>query len=317
MGRWQGLSTVYWAGPHWAWLHGPLVPPSGTETSTVPRVPWSPSPPPSCCVLLELGVCYFKQFYIRHVPRRRAASSSSRWISAALAHGAAEARPPSAPALLCSGREGVSPGRSLLAACTLPSSFHVSPKRLTSTSVASNPKARFCFGAVLCSLPGDCSQSHKDTPARQRAARGLQGDFMPDWAMCPRTRAGGAAQQGRAWCETLDPCLGSPSKPGASSPPCGAPWWAPWGSADLSRRFGRGQSTVCCCLAGNAAVLADAKHPDVNKADCALRAPEMRSRQRSSPQRADSRFSLSRRRAAVRSTECMLQAPLLLQEEAR
>lgn len=113
------------------------------------------------------------------------------------------------------------------------------------------------------------------------------------------------------------PAWGPLSKPGASSPPCGAPWWAPWGSADLSRRFGRGQSTICCCLAGNAAVLADAKHPDVNKADCALRAPETRSRQRSSPQRADSRFSLSRRRAAVRSTECMLQAPLLLQEEAR
>lgn len=74
---------------------------------------------------------------------------------------------------------------------------------------------------------------------------------------------------------------------------------------------------VHLCLAGNAAVLADVKHPQVNKADCSLRAPETGNHQRSSPQQADSRFPISRRCVAVRSTKCLLQAPLLLQEEAR
>lgn len=151
MGRWQGLSTVYWAGPHWAWPHRPFVPLFGTKTRAVLLIPWSPSPLPSRCVLLVLGVCHFKRFYIRHVPRRRAASSSSRWSSAALTQGAAEARPPSGPACFALGGKA-SPRRSLLAACMFPSSFHGSPKRLTSSSVTSNPKARFCFGAVPYSL---------------------------------------------------------------------------------------------------------------------------------------------------------------------
>lgn len=46
----------------------------------------------------------------------------------------------------------MSPGRSLLAAYMFPCSFHLSPQRLTSSSVTSNPKARFCFGAVPYSL---------------------------------------------------------------------------------------------------------------------------------------------------------------------
>lgn len=102
MGRWQGLSTVYWAGPQWARPHRPLVPPSGTKTRAVLLIPWSPSPLPSLCVLLVLGVSHFKQFYFRHVPRR-AASSSSRWSLAALTRSAAEARPPSAPACFALG----------------------------------------------------------------------------------------------------------------------------------------------------------------------------------------------------------------------
>lgn len=65
--------------------------------------------------------------------------------------GAAEARPPSGPACFALGGKA-SPRRSLLAACMFPSSFHRSPKRLTSSSVTSNPKARFCFGAVPYSL---------------------------------------------------------------------------------------------------------------------------------------------------------------------
>lgn len=45
--------------------------------------------------------------------------------------------------------------------------------------------------------------------------------------------------------------------------------------------------------------------------------PKMRNHQLSSPQRADSHFSISKWCTATRSTKCLLQAPLLLQEEAR
>lgn len=119
MGRWQGLSTAYWAGPHWAWPHRPFVPLFGTKTRAVLLIPWSPSPLPSRCVLLVLGVCHFKRFYIRHVPRRRAASSSSTWSSATLRVLLRPGLHQALPALLWEGRRHQG-GPCWLPACSPP-----------------------------------------------------------------------------------------------------------------------------------------------------------------------------------------------------
>lgn len=79
--------------------------------------------------------------------------------------------------------------------------------------------------------------SHEDRPARQRAAGGLQGDFMLDWATSPGAGARGAAQPGQALCVPLDPCLGSPEETRSFIPPLQSPLVCTEGSADLTRAW--------------------------------------------------------------------------------